>query len=230
MHSFTGNGTTVNISVLDGDDVVGSASGSSDQPLLFNVSDPKLWSPDSPNLYNVTVTMGQDKISSYTGFRTISKGTVDGVVRPLLNGNFSFIFGTLDQGYWPDGLYTPPNREAMVYDLKFLKDMGFNMVRKHVSKATLRFRAELIGCQIKVEPALWYRACDEMGLLVIQDMPSLRPLETTVDANGVSVTILPDADQQNEFGRQLEVLVNQLKSYPSIFAWVSDSSNEFRCS
>ncbi|GLA30746.1 hypothetical protein AnigIFM63604_004468 [Aspergillus niger] len=204
VHSFIGNGTTVNISVIDGDDVVGSASGLSDQPLLFNVSDPKLWSPDSPNLYNVTVTMGQDKISSYTGFRTISKGTVDGVVRPLLNGNFSFIFGTLDQGYWPDGLYTPPNREAMVYDLKFLKDMGFNMVRKH----------------IKVEPALWYRACDEMGLLVIQDMPSLRPLETTVDANGVSVTILPDAVQQNEFGRQLEVLVNQLKSYPSIFAWV----------
>ena len=75
--------------------------------------------------------------------------------------------------------------------------------------------------QIKVEPALWYRACDEMGLLVIQDMPSLRPLETETDANGVTQTVLPDADQQNEFGRQLELLVNQLKSYPSIFTWVS---------
>ncbi|PYI00517.1 hydrolase [Aspergillus sclerotiicarbonarius CBS 121057] len=204
VHSSSGNGTAVNISVLDGGDVVGSASGMSDQPLLFNVSDPKLWSPDSPNLYNVSVTMGEDKISSYTGFRTFSKGTVDGVVRPLVNGNFTFIFGTLDQGYWPDGIYTPPNREAMVYDLQFLKELGFNMVRKH----------------IKVEPALWYRACDEMGLLVIQDMPSLRPLETETDANGVTQTVLPDADQQNEFGRQLELLVNQLKSYPSIFTWV----------
>ncbi|PWY89655.1 hydrolase [Aspergillus sclerotioniger CBS 115572] len=204
VHSSSGNSTAVNISVLDGGDVVGSASGMSDQPLLFNVSDPKLWSPDSPNLYNVSVAMGQDKIKSYTGFRTFSKGTVDGVVRPLVNGNFTFIFGTLDQGYWPDGLYTPPNREAMVYDLQFLKELGFNMVRKH----------------IKVEPALWYRACDEMGLLVIQDMPSLRPLETEIDANGVTQTVLPDADQQNEFGRQLELLVNQLKSYPSIFTWV----------
>lgn len=69
---------------------------------------------------------------SYVGFRTIKKGVVDGVARPLLNGEFILIFGTLDQGYWPDGLYTPPSREAMVYDLKVLKGLGFNMVRKHV--------------------------------------------------------------------------------------------------
>lgn len=76
--------------------------------------------------------MGSDVVSSYTGFRTISKGTVDGIVRPLLNGKFIFQFGTLDQGFWPDGIYTPPNREAMVYDLHVLKNLGFNMLRKHV--------------------------------------------------------------------------------------------------
>ncbi|PYH90720.1 hydrolase [Aspergillus ellipticus CBS 707.79] len=194
VHSSYGNGTAVNVTVVDGNDVVGSGTGVSDQAFQFNVSDPKLWSPNSPTLYNVTVTMGDDSFQSYTGFRTISKGTVDGVVRPLVNGKFDFIFGTLDQGYWPDGIYTPPSLDAMVYDLKFLKDLGFNMVRKH----------------IKIEPALWYRACDEMGLLVIQDMPSLRPLEN----------VLPDDGQQQEFGRQLDLLVNQLKSYTCIFTWV----------
>ena len=81
--------------------------------------------------------MGSDEVSSYTGFRTISKGKVDGIVRPLLNGEFIFQFGTLDQGYWPDGVYTPPNREAMVYDLEALKKLGFNMLRKHVSEMTI---------------------------------------------------------------------------------------------
>jgi len=81
----------------------------------------------------VSVTLGDDVISSYTAFRTVSRGEVNGIQRPLLNGEFVFQFGTLDQGYWPDGLYTPPNREAMEYDLKMLKDLGFNMLRKHVS-------------------------------------------------------------------------------------------------
>lgn len=133
VHSSLGNGTSVEISVYDDDDEVASYTGLSDQPVVFNVSDPNLWTPDSPNLYNVTVRLGDDEIHSYTGFRTISKGTIDGIWRPLLNGEFIFIFGTLDQGYWPDGLFTPPNREAMVYDLQVLKDLGFNMVRKHVS-------------------------------------------------------------------------------------------------
>lgn len=132
-HSARGNGDSVEITVYDGDENIASHNGSSDQPLVFTVSNPKLWSPDSPTLYNITVRMGDDEVHSYTGFRTISKGTIDGIVRPLLNGEFIFMFGTLDQGYWPDGIFTPPNREAMVYDLEVLKDLGFNMVRKHVS-------------------------------------------------------------------------------------------------
>jgi len=143
--------------------------------------------------------MGSDTIQSYTGFRTISKGVINGIQRPLLNGKFVFPFGTLDQGFWPDGIYTPPSVEAMVYDLQVLKRVGYNMVRKH----------------IKVEPALFYRACDEIGMLVIQDMPSLRP---DLPDGGCGIIRL-DPSAQPEFDRQLGLMVEQLKSYPSIFAW-----------
>ncbi|KID67872.1 Beta-glucuronidase [Metarhizium brunneum] len=188
-------GAEVTIAVVDGEGrTVGQASGPSDAEFAFRVASPRLWSPASPTLYNLTLTLGDDRVHSYTGFRTVSAGLVDGVQRPLLNGEFVFLFGTLDQGFWPDGLYTPPSREAMVYDLRMLKRLGFNMVRKH----------------IKVEPDLFYRACDEMGLLVIQDMPSL-----PADGNRP-----PSPAQQAEFQRQLEVLVHEHKSYPSLVVWV----------
>lgn len=134
VHSATGESSPVVVTVNDGDKEVASHKGDSDKQFTFQVSKPKLWSPESPTLYNVTVTLGDDEVQSYTGFRTIAKGEVGGIVRPILNGDFTFMFGTLDQGYWPDGLYTPPNREAMIYDLKVLKELGFNMVRKHVSR------------------------------------------------------------------------------------------------
>ncbi|KAE8350309.1 glycoside hydrolase superfamily [Aspergillus coremiiformis] len=204
VHSATDEGAPVKVKVYDGDKEVGSAEGTSDESFQFRVDNVQRWSPNAPKLYNVTVTMDDDEVHSYTGFRTISKSMRSGVLRPQLNGDFIFMFGTLDQGYWPDGLYTPPNQDAMVYDLKFLKGLGMNMVRKH----------------IKVEPALFYRACDELGLLVFQDMPSPRPLQTQKDAHGVTRDILPNEEQQEEFVRQLELLVNQFKSYPSIVAWV----------
>jgi beta-galactosidase/beta-glucuronidase len=134
VHSSGGVQSAVQVLITSANETSSTAyNGTSDVPSQFTVPSPKLWSPDSPTLYNLTVTMGADQVTSYTGFRTISKGVVDGVVRPLLNGEFIFMFGTLDQGYWPDGLYTPPNREAMVYDLEVLKSLGFNMLRKHVS-------------------------------------------------------------------------------------------------
>lgn len=117
-----------------------SHKSTSDMSDLFTVPSPKLWSPDSPTLYDIAVTMGDDMVTSYTGFRTISKGSLDGVTRPLINGEFSFLFGTLDQGFWPDGIYTPPNREAMLYDLQVLKKLGFNMLRKHVGAIALRHK------------------------------------------------------------------------------------------
>jgi beta-galactosidase/beta-glucuronidase len=128
--------TIVHVEVYDSGttDVLTSCDGVADRPFQCTVPSPKLWSPDSPTLYNISVTFSTDKISSYIGFRTISSGMVNGVVRPLLNGKSIFMFGTLDQGYWPDGLYTPPNRSAMVYDIEVLKNLGFNMLRKHVSR------------------------------------------------------------------------------------------------
>ncbi|KAG6003607.1 hypothetical protein E4U21_001852 [Claviceps maximensis] len=195
VHSSKRQGAKVNVVVIDDrGEVVAETSGPSDKEFKFLVGSPRLWSPSTPTLYNLTVTMGNDKVQSYTGFRTISSGIVRGVQRPLLNGEFVFLFGTLDQGYWPDGLYTPPNREAMIYDLKMLKSLGFNMIRKH----------------IKVEPDLFYRACDEIGLLVIQDMPSLH-------TNGDKP---PNIQQQAEFDRQLEILIHEHKSYTSIGIWM----------
>jgi beta-galactosidase/beta-glucuronidase len=127
----------VTITGSDGSNLA-SHNGTTDKEFSFTAKSPKLWWPDSPTLYNLTVTLDSgDKVHSYTGFRTISKGKVENVTRPLLNGEFVFQFGTLDQGYWPDGLYTPPSREAMVSDLKLLKKFGFNMVRKHVSASIL---------------------------------------------------------------------------------------------
>ncbi|KAK0730211.1 glycoside hydrolase family 2 protein [Lasiosphaeris hirsuta] len=198
IHSGTGGSNPVEISILDDDgSVVSTQSAVSDETFTFTVPSPKLWSPDSPNLYNITVKMGADNVSSYTGFRTISSGTVNGIQRPLLNGKFVFQFGTLDQGYWPDGIYLPPTLEAMVYDLGLLKGLGMNMVRKH----------------IKVEPDLFYQACDRLGLLVIQDMPCM-PATVSME------TSPPDAAEQAEFERQIEVLINEHKSYPSIVTWV----------
>ncbi|KAK7393998.1 hypothetical protein QQX98_013217 [Neonectria punicea] len=195
-HSSKGSDLSVEITVWNQNGTeLASHSGTADKEFTFTVDSPDLWWPESPTLYNLTVKLGKDdEVHSYTGFRTISKGKVEGVTRHLLNGEFVFQFGTLDQGYWPDGLYTPPNREAMIYDLKMLKEFGFNMVRKH----------------IKVEPDLFYQACDQLGLMVIQDMPSM-------PADGSRV---PSAEQQAEFQRQLEIMINQHKSYTSIISWV----------
>lgn len=146
VHSSNKQGVSAKVSVigLDGR-VIASQKGPSDEEFNFKVRQPKLWSPSSPTLYNLTVTLGEDEVSSYTGFRTISSGKVKGVQRPLLNGEFTFMFGTLDQGFWPDGLYVPPNREAMVYDLKMLKGLGFNTVRKHVGNPFIRHQL-LVDC------------------------------------------------------------------------------------
>ncbi|KAI0470648.1 glycoside hydrolase family 2 protein [Xylariaceae sp. FL0804] len=183
----------VRVVVSDGcNGTIAVANGTTGSPFVFQATLPQLWSPDSPNLYNLTVWMGSDEVHSYTGFRTLSTGLVDGVRRPLVNGAFFFHMGALDQGYWPDGVYTPPGRDAMLSDLALLRRLGFNMVRKHM----------------KVESDLWYRACDELGLLVVQDMPAM-------PSGG-----LPDATQQEEWERQVGMLVKQHRNFPSIYTWV----------
>ncbi|KAF1848851.1 glycoside hydrolase family 2 protein [Cucurbitaria berberidis CBS 394.84] len=203
VHSSTNSSSSYEITIHEqnSEDTKATATGSSGAPFTFKVDSPRLWTPTEPNLYNITIKFGSDTVQSYTGFRTISRGVINGIQRPLLNGDFIFPFGVLDQGFWPDGIYTPPSVEAMRYDLQVLKRYGFNALRKH----------------IKVEPALFYRACDEIGLLVIQDMPSLRP--DLPDPNNQCGSIRLNPAAQPEFDRQLGLLIEQLKNYPSIFAW-----------
>jgi hypothetical protein len=140
--------------------VVGSVTGAANKPLSLRVPKPHLWSPDDPYLYDLDVTLTQgrsrDSVGSYFGMRSISVQNVGGFPKLVLNGSPIFSLAMLDQGFWPDGLYTAPSDEALRWDLKAQKDLGFNAVRKH----------------IKIEPARWYHHADKLGLLVWQDFVS----------------------------------------------------------
>jgi hypothetical protein len=139
---------------------VGSVSGAANAALTLKIDKPHLWSPDDPYLYNLDVALEQgrakDSIGSYFGMRSIKIENVGGFPKLVLNGSPIFSLATLDQGFWPDGLYTAPSDEALRWDLEETKALGFNAVRKH----------------IKVEPARWYHHADELGLLVWQDFVS----------------------------------------------------------
>ncbi len=150
------------ISVFDGKEVVANASGRPDQPIEVALPNPKLWSPQTPHLYNLQVRLQStqheiDQLQSYFGMRKFSteRDSV-GHLRFYLNNEPCFLYGPLDQGYWPDGIYTPPTDESMHWEIQFIKDAGFNMLRKH----------------IKVEPARYYYHCDRAGVIVWQDMVS----------------------------------------------------------
>ena len=158
-----GEGNLIQVKLIDNGKTVATAETNVGQDIALALSNPKLWSPDSPFLYDVEISLlsrsGKmlDKAKSYTAFRQISKyRDDDGIYRFLLNGKKTFMFGPLDQGWWPDGLYTAPTDEALKFDIEKTKQWGFNMIRKHV----------------KVEPARWYYYCDKLGMLVWQDMPS----------------------------------------------------------
>ncbi len=141
---------------------VGHVTGPANQELTLPLADPHLWSPSDPFLYDLRVTLRDgdrvlDAVTSYFGMRKISlRKDETGVMRIALNDQFLFQIGTLDQGFWPDGIYTAPTDDALRFDIEFLKEAGFNLARKHV----------------KVEPDRWYYWCDKLGLLVWQDMPS----------------------------------------------------------
>ena len=141
---------------------VARAAGQANTSFLLPIAQPHLWSPDNPFLYDLRVTLREgdqvlDTVTSYFGMRQIAlEKDNSGLPRIALNGNFIFEIGALDQGFWPDGLYTAPTDAALRYDLEFLKRAGFNLVRMHV----------------KVEQERWYYWCDKLGLLVWQDMPS----------------------------------------------------------
>jgi hypothetical protein len=169
----------VQITVRDGTRVVSTATAPAGARIVLRIPGAKLWSPDNPFLYDLRIRLGSDEVQSYAGIRTISMQRDEtGVNRLFLNGKPLFQYGLLDQGWWPDGLYTAPTDEALRSDIETSKRLGFNLIRKHV----------------KVEPARWYYHCDRLGMLVWQDMPSgpdkpaenrevfARELEHVVDA------------------------------------------------
>ncbi len=158
----TASNDIIEVKVMENGKLIGMGKAVVGQEVTVAVPNAKLWSPESPFLYDLEVSIlhngiATDKLKSYFGMRKIStKADANGIHRMQLNNKDYFQFGPLDQGWWPDGLYTAPTDEALLYDIKKTKDLGFNMIRKHV----------------KVEPARWYYHCDREGILVWQDMPS----------------------------------------------------------
>jgi len=182
----------VEVTALDGSKPVGTVVGAANRPLTLRVPHAKLWSPDHPFLYNLRVTVGGDRVGSYFGMRSVGQARgADGKPRLVLNGKPIFAMATLDQGFWPDGIYTAPTDAALRFDLQAHKDLGFNAVRKH----------------IKVEPARWYYWADRLGLLVWQDMPAMN-------------LVTPSADAQSEYLSELHSMIDQHRSDTSIIGWI----------
>ncbi|WP_405803102.1 PA14 domain-containing protein [Streptomyces sp. NBC_01187] len=191
------DGVPVTAVAYNGKKEVGRATGSGSKPFDVPVPDPHLWSPDDPHLYELKVTVGKgrtaDTVESYFGMREIAVKTIDGKQRMVLNGKPVFSMATLDQGFWPEGLHTPPTDEALAYDLEAHKKMGFNSVRKH----------------IKVEPDRWFYHADKLGLLVWQDMPAM--------ANGRT----PDKPARAQYEHEMKRMIEQHDSHPSVIMWVT---------
>ncbi len=202
----------VEVKVFDGKNLVAKGAALNGVPVeLAMPTNAKLWSPDSPFLYNMEVTLYKDgkaidQVKSYTAMRkySIRKGQ-NGITRLQLNNKDYFQFGPLDQGWWPDGLYTAPTDEALVYDLKKTKDFGYNMVRKHV----------------KVEPARWYTHCDQLGLIVWQDMPNGGPSPQWQARNYFNGReVIRSAASEANYRKEWKEIIDCLYSYPSIAVWV----------
>lgn len=195
----------VTVTALEGDEELATSEGIAGKELTVSIPQPKLWTPDFPFLYGLRVALhkdGQqvDTVESYFGMRKISVGPdSQGVTRMLLNDEFVFQYGPLDQGFWPDGLYTAPSDDALKYDLEVTKQMGFNMVRKHV----------------KVEPARWYYWCDKLGLLVWQDIPSG---DASVGRGKGQIT--RTAESAEQFELELRRMIDSFHNHPSIVMWV----------
>ncbi|MEW6159015.1 MAG: sugar-binding domain-containing protein [Verrucomicrobiota bacterium] len=196
---------TVEASAFDGARRVSIARGPLREEIALWIPNAKLWSPAQPFLYNLKVTLKHagksvDLVQSYFGMRKVALGKdAKGITRIFLNNQPFFMLGPLDQGFWPDGLYTAPTDEALRYDIEITKKLGFNMARKHV----------------KVEPARWYYWCDQLGLLVWQDMPSG---DKFIGANDPDIQRTPESAEQ--FERELKAMIDTHFNHPSIVMWV----------
>lgn len=204
-------GDLVEVQVLEDGQPVGSGKAVAGEEALISLSSMKLWSPESPFLYDLEITLTRngkvlDKVKSYSGMRKIStKRDAAGIVRLQLNNRDYFQFGPLDQGWWPDGLYTAPTDEALLYDIKKTKDFGFNLIRKHV----------------KVEPARWYYHCDKTGILVWQDMPSGDVSPQWQQRNYFNGKELERSKESEEnFRKEWKDIIDQRINHPCIVTWV----------
>ncbi|MGV3589962.1 MAG: glycoside hydrolase family 2 protein [Adhaeribacter sp.] len=201
------------ISAWNGKNKISEKEVAANAEAVLPVSNPKLWSPDSPFLYDLRVAVVRngkvvDEVKSYFAMRKISMAPdANGIQRMLLNNKFVFQYGPLDQGWWPDGLYTAPTDEALLFDIEKTKEMGFNMIRKHV----------------KVEPARWYYHCDKLGMLVWQDMPSgdmgnswePRP---GIIGKGTEKERTPESEKI--FRTEWQAIMDANHNFPSIVVWV----------
>ncbi len=198
--------------------VVARANGLSGAELRVEVPEPRAWSPEDPFLYDLDIALGDDRVASYVGLRSVEVAPdAAGVPRLHLNGRPYPHIGVLDQGYWPGSLYTAPSDEALVRDIVAMKDLGFTMLRKH----------------IKIEPLRWYHHCDRLGMLVWQDMVNggerYRPAIITTPVLSPRIRISDrhhrafaraDAAGRAEFLRELDETVTLLGNSPAVVTWV----------
>ncbi len=204
-------GDIIEVKVYNKKDVVAQARANYMYEVEVYLNNPQLWSPENPFLYDLDIALIRegktiDKIKSYAAMRKIStQRDGNGIVRLQLNNKDYFHFGPLDQGWWPDGLYTAPSDEALRFDIQKTKDLGYNMIRKHV----------------KVEPARWYTHCDQIGILVWQDMPNgdRGPhWQNREYFSGMEFQRSPESE--SVYRKEWKDIVDFLYSYPSIVVWV----------
>jgi len=215
------NSDLVEVKILEKGKLISQGKGIAGHEVLLSVPGAKLWSPESPLLYDLEVVLLRngkiiDQVKSYVGMRKIStKRDANGVVRLQLNNKDYFQFGPLDQGWWPDGLYTAPTDEALKFDIVKTKDFGFNLIRKHV----------------KVEPARWYYHCDREGILVWQDMPSGDEgpdWQTDKYYNGSDYVRSPESE--TNYKKEWKEIIDFLISNPCVVSWVpfNESWGQFK--
>ncbi|MEI7421265.1 MAG: sugar-binding domain-containing protein [Prolixibacteraceae bacterium] len=204
-------GDIIEVKVLDNGKVVGSGKSAAGEEALVTLSELKLWSPEAPFLYDLEISLTRngkilDQVKSYAGMRKIStKPDAAGIVRLQLNNKDYFQFGPLDQGWWPDGLYTAPTDEALAFDIKKTKDFGMNLIRKHV----------------KVEPARWYYHCDKEGILVWQDMPSGdKSPQWQRGAYFSGEELKRSQESEDNYKAEWKAIMDQHMSNPCVVTWV----------
>ncbi len=202
----------VEVEAYDNGKKVSSAAGVANKEFRLPMPNAKLWSPDSPFLYDLKIKVKKfgktiDEVDSYFGMRELGKKVIDGITRPTINGEFIFQIGTLDQGYWPDGNLTAPTDEALRSDVENHKKLGMNMIRKH----------------IKVEPARWFYWCDKIGILVWQDMPNSHTHSVLIKENGKEVKregFRPNEEERKIFEAYAKEIIDEHISHPSVVAWI----------